>query len=423
MDPALPAAAPLATDAAGDLLAVAIGTAGVELARWRLRTVEHGPGRAVSCVYEATLAGTRAQLGLPVDAEGGLEPDAPAVREVLLVAHVSSRPVPAGAVRLETAAGEVHVWRFPEDPYLPGLPSAISPARVRELLDALGAPAGRVRLTTPSYRPSRRAVVRVEVAGATDAAAVLYLKLVGGADADQVARRATRLADAHARLVGHVPAPAVVGTAARQGIVALRAVTGTTLRASLLAGEVPVDPADLVAMSTALADAPVREHDGPRRYADPRRHVDVLARHLPERADELRRLADLAADVDGPEVGVHGDLHDGQVLHDAAGAITGLLDVDGAGRGLQAQDLGWLVAHVEAAGHVDGTVADAAEAYAARLVEAAVPVVGATPLARAAAGAWLALATGPYRAQEPGWEQETAARVDRAAAWLARGAT
>jgi hypothetical protein len=414
VDTALPAAAQLTTEAAGDLLAVALGTAEVELVRWHLRTVEHRPGRSVSCVYEATLSGTRARLGLPGDA------DEPATRDVLLVAHVSSRAVPAGAVRLETATGQVHVWRFPDDPYLPGLPSAVSPARVRELLDALGAPAGPVALTTPSYRPSRRAVVRVQVRGATADAAVLYLKLVGGGSPAQVERRATRLADAHTRLAGHVPAPAVVGTAARQGIVALRAVPGTTLRASLLSGTVPVDPTDLVALSSALAEAPVRDHDGPRRYADPRRHVAVLARHLPERAAELERIADVAADVDGPEVGVHGDLHDGQVLHDAQGTVTGLLDVDGAGRGLQAQDLGWLVAHVEAAGAVDPTVAGHADDYAARLAAQAATVVGEAALARAAAGAWLALATGPYRAQDPGWREETARRVDRAAGWLHR---
>jgi hypothetical protein len=106
------------------ILAVASEAAGAELRAARLRRVHHRARRSVSHVYEATLA------------VGGQE------REVLLVSHVDARPLPPGTFTLRAGDDEVAVWRFPHDPFLPGLPSAVHRPRVRELLDGLGAPAG-----------------------------------------------------------------------------------------------------------------------------------------------------------------------------------------------------------------------------------------------------------------------------------------
>jgi hypothetical protein len=66
-------------------------------------------------------------------------------------------------------------------------------------------------------------------------------------------------------------------------------------------------------------------------------------------------------------------------------------------------------------------VADRAETYAAAVADAYRPLVGADALARATAGAWLGLATGPHRAQDDGWEVTTRARIDRAARALTDG--
>jgi hypothetical protein len=378
-----------------ELLATAAQHAGARLVRAQLRSVHHRGRRSVSHVFAATLAVGEAE------------------REVLLVAHVDRRPLPDGAFALAADGIPVAVWRFPNDPYLPGLPPAISPARVRELLDDLGGPEGAVSLHTRAYRPSRRAVVEVTVDGTDQVGRVLYLKVLTG-------DRAGELADLHRQLAEHVPVPKVIGVATGQGILALQALGGRTLRAALVGGEPLPAPDELVALSERFAASGLVSPRDPRAFADPTRHVASLARLAPDRADVVAQVAAVAASAgDGPLVPVHGDLHDGQLLLDPSGHVTGLLDVDGAGQGTIAQDAGTLVAHLAVVGEVWPEVADRAESYAAAVADAYRPVVGAAALARATAGAWLGLATGPHRAQDPDWPQTTRARIDRARRELA----
>lgn len=381
--------------AADQLLAAAAEAAGLRYLGARLRSVHERGGRSVSTVHEAVLE---------VD---GVQ------REVLLVAHVDRRGFPEGSFVLSRDGElDVAVWRFPHDPYLPGLPSAISPERVRELLDQLGAPPGAVTLFTRAYRPSRRAVVEVRIDGPAAAGRVLYLKVLSGS-------RVTELAQLHRALAEAVPVPPVIGVADAQGILALGALPGRTLRAALVEGWPVPDPEALVALSGRLAATELESSRDPRGFADPVRHVAGLAALLPQRARELEQLAEAAAAVDGPAVPVHGDLHDGQLLLDDDGTITGLLDVDGAGIGSLAHDVGNLVAHVAVIGEIWPEVAARAEAYADELAAAYTPLVGDDALARATAGAWIGLATGPYRAQDADWQDRTHARLDRAARALA----
>jgi hypothetical protein len=376
-----------------EVLAEASRQAGAELERAELRSIHHRAGRSVSRVYDTTLrAGDTTQ-------------------EALLVAHVDARALPDGTLVLESDGDRVAVWRFPFDPFLPGLASAIDTRRVRELLDQLEAPAGEVELFTRAYRPSRRAVVEVTIHLPDLSGRILYLKVLTG-------DRAAELAGVHRCLLPHVPVPRVVGVAPHQGILAIEALAGRTLRAALVDGEALPEPGAVVELSERLAASGLASRRDPGAFADPVRHVPGLRALAPELADEVARVADAAADVDGDRVPVHGDLHDGQLLL-TDGAITGLLDVDGAGSGLIAQDAGSLVAHVEAIGLVWPTAADRASAYAAALADAYRPRVGATALARATAGAWIALATGPYRAQEADWPDATRYRIRRAAEVLA----
>jgi hypothetical protein len=383
----------LAGPAGVDLLTVAAREAGVELVTAQLRSVHHRAGRSLSHVFAAEL---RVQ-GQP--------------REVLLVAHVDRKGFPDGTFHVALDGVPVAVWRFPHDPYLPGLPSAIDAGRVRELLDGLDGPAGDVRLHTRAYRPSRRAVVEVAVDGPQEGR-VLYLKVLAG-------DRAVELAELHRQLLDHVPVPSVIGVDAGLGLVAFPALPGRTLRSALLAGAALPDPDELVALSTRFAASALDSRRDPRAFADPSRHVAGLLRLVPDREAEIVEAArSAAAAADGPVVPVHGDLHDGQLLLDDAGHVTGLLDVDGAGLGSLAQDAGSLVAHLAAIGEVWPEVRDRSEPYADAVADAYRPVVGDTRLRAAVAGAWLGLATGPHRAQEPGWPEATRRRIDRAVAAL-----
>ncbi|MEX2504350.1 MAG: phosphotransferase [Egicoccus sp.] len=400
--PTTPAADPLAAarhldgPGADVLLREAVRQAGATLREATLRSVHHRAGRSVSHVYAATL-----------------ETDGQA-HEVLLVAHVDAKPLPDGALVLEQGADRIAVWRFPNDPFLPGLPSAVHYGRVRELLDGLGGPPGTVGLRTRAYRPTRRAVVEVTVTdtSSSDAAVssgrVLYLKVLAG-------RRAEELAGMHRELIATVPVPKVIGVAASQGIVALEALGGATLREAVLSGAPLPEPGALVELSRRFAASGLTSRRDPVAFADPTRHLDFLAGVVPAAAADLRRIAAEVAASDAPLVPVHGDLHDGQLLL-TDGAVTGVLDVDGSGPGHLASDAGNLVAHLEVIGHVWPQIAERAGAYAAAVAEAYRPTVGDRPLALGTAAAWIALATGPHRAQDAAWRMETEARVGKAIA-------
>lgn len=371
-----------------ELLATATEAAGGVLEQATLRSVHDRAGRSLSHVYAASI-----RVGEEL-------------RDVLLVAHVDARPLPDGAFELRSGDDRVAVWRFPYDPFLPGLPSAIDEWRVRELLDRLGGPPGRLRLLTRAYRPSRRAVIEVTIEGDAGTGRVLYLKVLAG-------DRAQEIAAIHRQLAPTVPVPGIVGVAGEQGIVALEALGGDTLRAALVEGKDLPDPAALVELSERFAASGLSTRRDPRAFADAGRHVEPLAALVPDERDRLERVAAAASDIDQPLVAVHGDLHDGQLLL-TAGSITGLLDVDGSGQGWLGQDAGNLIAHLQAVGEVWPEVVDRVETFAASVAEAYRPVVGSDVLARATAGAWLGLATGPYRAQDAGWQDLTRARIARA---------
>jgi hypothetical protein len=395
LDPAAAVSAHLTGPDAADVLGAALEAADLRLDGWRLDSVHHRAGRSLSTVYAARVVTADEQA-----------------HDLALVAHVDAKPVPGGAVTVDVAGTPVSVWRFPNDPFLPGLPSATSHQRVRELLDQLGVVAGAIQLEVRAYRPSRRAVIEVTVDGVEDAGRVLYLKVLAGG-------RAARLARVHRELEGHVPVPGVVGVAPEQGILAIRALRGATLRTALVEG-LPVPGAgELVQLSEQLAAAPLTSGADPTRFADPTRHVGGLGELVPDRRAELERVAAVARDVAGPGVPVHGDLHDGQLLVEDGG-IVGLLDVDGAGTGRLAQDAGSLVAHLEALGEVWPAADARVRAYADEVAHAYGRSLDPSDLARGAAGAWLGLATGPYRVQDPGWERHTRRRIDRAVAWADR---
>lgn len=394
-DPAVAVGSYLTGPDAEEILAAALGAADLRLERWRLDSVHHRVGRSLSTLYAARV--------VTAEGEG---------HDLALVAHVDRKEVPEGPVTVEVGDTPVAVWRFPNDPFLPGLPSATSATRVRELLDELDVVDGTVVLEIRAYRPSRRAVVEVAVTGGPEEGRVLYLKVLAG-------DRAERLGRVHRELADHVPVPGVVGVAPAQGILVIRALPGATLR-SAIAEDAPVPPAaDLVALSERFASAPLVSGSDPTRFADPTRHVAVLADLVPDRRADLDRAAGIATEIGGDRVPVHGDLHDAQLLV-LDREIVGLLDVDGAGEGSLAHDAGSLVAHLEAHGEVWPATRARAQRYADEVAAAYRRLLDPRDLARGAAAAWLGLATGPYRVQDAGWERFTRARIDRAVAWADR---
>ena len=94
-------------------------------------------------------------------------------------------------------------------------------------------------------------------------------------------------------------------------------------------------------------------------------------------------------------------------MHVAAGRVVGILDVDTIGPGRRADDLACLIAHLSTIQRMN----PAQEAKVRDLLARWVPVFDrrVDPVERRlrAAAVVISLATGPYRSQEPNWQEST----------------
>lgn len=384
---------------AAALLAAALATVDQELLGWRVRSVDHRPGRSTTAAYDARVRGRDgehdevlgASTGLP---SAGVEGGAP------------------GLLRLSDGEREVSVWRFPVDPGLPGLPAAMDEQAVRGLLDSYDVEAGPVELRVRSYRPGRRAVVEVRTPSAR-----LFLKVLRPHAVEALHRRHVLLREAG------LPAPRSLGWSA-DGLLVLEALAGTSLRLRLREGIAP-DVAgtallDLLArLPRALCELPQR-----RSWSDEVEHyAGVTAATLPS---EAQRCAQLAAGVragcvfDGAVEPVHGDLYETQLLL-SGGRITGLLDVDTAGPGRRADDLACVLGHLAVLARLEPAHGGAAQALADRWQRDFEVAVDGADLRARVAGVVVSLATGPHRVQADGWQRLTRDRLDLAEQWLGGG--
>ncbi len=382
---------------AGDLLEVVLDKAGIELGSWRVHRVHRHGTDTLAVHYVAEID----------------EGDGP--RSVTMVGVVSRRQVPEGATVVRSGPAHIHLWRWPYDPYLPGLPAAVTPSHLRALIDRLDGPPGSIRVRTRSYRPTRRAVIEVGIEGRGSPAA--YLKVMGGRSGDHLAKRTLGLADIHRQWQDLLPVPRVLGVAEEQGIVALSPLAGTTLRQALV-DAAPPDPSEVVDLARRISVLPVSGAREPMQYADPTRHAVTIGDSVPDEAERAASLAKRCLPIGGPVGSVHGDFHDAQVLV-RGGRISGVLDIDGAGTGPLALDAGRIVAWTETVGLAHPDREDVVS-YADRLADAFTDLVPPAELARSAAAAWIGLATGPHRQQLPDPDARVRERLDRAEAWLDR---
>lgn len=405
---------------AGGLLDSAVANAGGVLRSWELDHVDHRPGRSTKALY-------RTQVAWP-------ELDGPvaAPREELFgaSAHIGEpeKDLLGAEQSLLMTDGEitVRVWRYPNDPWLPMLGRVCYPDVVAATLEEIGVPTGAapgqpLPLEVISYRPGRRAVLRVSLADRA-----VYLKVMQP-------HRSGEIVDRHRHLLSAgVPVPSVI--AHHEGLVVLAELPGRPLaRAVLEEGAGACRGEDLVALldrlPASLYTAPLRAPwtESAMFYAG------IVGASMPSLAPRLDALvtgirAGLA-EVDQriglhPHDVVHGDFYEAQVFVED-GRVVGLLDIDTVGPGRRADDLACLLAHLsvlaglgdtgrippEVHRRVRGATAAWTETFAAR--------VDAQELALRAAGVVLSLATGPHRQQEPAWESATEAIVRIAEDWIA----
>lgn len=405
---------------AGGLLRSAVGNSGGVLHSWQLDHVDHRPGRSTKALF-------RTMVSWP-ELDG---PGAPAREELFGAStHIGEKEknlyVAEQTLVMTDGDINVRVWRYPHDPWLPMLPSVCYPDVVvrtlRDLGVSLGDPGTPVVIDVVSYRPGRRAVLRVSQGGHA-----VFLKVMQP-------HRSGEIVDRHQRLLAAgVPVPEVI--AHHNGLVVLRELPGRPLsRAVVDEGADACRGEDLVALVDRLPASmyplPLRPPwtDSVDFYAGivaasmpalgPR--LDALVRSIREGLAALEQRLDMR-----PHDIVHGDFYEAQVFVED-GRVVGLLDIDTVGPGRRADDLACLLAHLsvladygntgridrDMQARVEGAITDWHRVFEGR--------VDPTELALRSAGVVLSLATGPHRQQENAWEAATEAIVRVAEQWVER---
>lgn len=212
--------------------------------------------------------------------------------DVIWAAQVDGA-APGGSVSIGTDVGDIGVWRYPNDPALPGLRDAVTEGGLTDVIAAVAPTVDTHVVHVVSLAPLQRAVVRVGQPGQA-----VFVKVVPPWRVDDVAGNHRRAGEAG------LPVPHVLRTDSDRGIVVLSEMPGAPLAEHLENGLALPDPGDMWMMIERIAKA----------------------------------------------VGTHGDLHDRQLLVDHAGRIVGIVDLDDAGDGDLLDDLARLVAHIAARG-------------------------------------------------------------------------
>lgn len=387
-DPHVPALRVLLGDEARDLLSAALSEAGLTVDEVAVAQVRYSPTRSVTAQYRTKLT----------DADG-------ATSRPMLVA-TSGLKVPEGPAIITDSEMSVAVWRFPRDPFLPGLAPALSQSSAVDLLERLGAQTASVKLRTRAYRATRRAVI--EARGDQE---TIYMKVLRPS-------RVAGLQHRHAALAPHLPIPHSLGWSQELGIVAMQALGGRTLRQTIEAGELELpSPQALIGLLDQFpepdADAPVVKGA----YQRAPEHARLIGAVLPSAAPKLDALVSAVTNATSsePAVAVHGDFHSSQVLVDG-GRIVGLVDVDTAGVGQRLDDLANLVGQLATLTLVSQQPL-AIAAYIDELMTVFEQLTDPATLRLRVAAVILGLATGPFRVQLPEWPADTLQRLDLAQQW------
>ena len=230
----------------------------------------------------------------------------------------------------------IHVWQFPHDPALPGLPEA---THAEHMSAQLGIPD--LSADVVVYRPTRRAVVEYT----KDGQSVAFGKVLHPKTGRELVRRTNAVAE------GDAPIPAIIYST-ESGVV-----ISETARGHAFSNEISMRPdqaipkiAEFEQILDALgpAVAALDEHSS---WAKRVRHYAKTAREiLPAYAPDIDRITEVVTQTigeayGGPDVATHGDFFEANILIDDAGQLT-LIDLDHVGPGKRNDDWGCLLAHV-----------------------------------------------------------------------------
>jgi len=114
----------------------------------------------------------------------------------------------------------------------------------------------------------------------------------------------------------------------------------------------------------------------------------------------------------------HGDFHDSQLLIDDAGAITGIVDLDGVAPGHRLDDLATMLGRIWTSGRTTTPGNARFDRYGQELFASFARHCDPSDLCRRIAGVVFGRATGPFRVQHPDWQATALTRIELAEPWL-----
>ena len=327
------------------------------------------------------------------------------------------------AVELETGKSE-RVFRYPKDPYLPGLRVAASATDAHQLLTKyVPIHPHRLRVEAVRYRPGTRAVLR-HIATWRTARAGKMTFFVRVMSPIRVPR--LLVAVELARQSGFI-LPELAGCWAEGGVVWFPSVPGNTVRQQIKKGT-PPDPAQILNALDKLWSEPIKSGVG--HTLDMAGSFHATHRLLSQllHGDETCHLLQHITDVLGPFLETwrpstlaHNDFYDDQILLAPDGQLV-LVDFEETGPGDPLFDVGNMLAHLSWMARF-GTKAEACENYRHRMRSAALERFGweAHDLDLREAYAIFRLSANPFRRLNREWRTSVETGLSLVAEVLARG--
>jgi len=407
-DPDFPVADLLLGHDAVDIVSPVVEPFGGTLTQLKPEFVDYTAGRNLRVTYEAWVT---------YEDRAGSE---------TVVAYADRRREVKGSLIVEAAGERVGLWRVPDDPYLPGLRYAQDAGFVTGLVEDLGFGVQKLRIERLSYTPRSRSVVRVSrepIGGPLtfvpgqgfhkpEPEPVLYLKALRP-------DRAAPLRAKHEALDGVIPIPRCLAYFEDLGLLAFDPLEGDPLWDCVVDQlHRPLDGHELIALLDRIRDFPMGPSGRLTTTASVRRNVETMARIMPSQAERLERFVErLGDDRPQPELTIHGDFHEVQLLIGPEG-LTGVLDLDDSGTGQRVDDLAMILGRMYQYAQDEPYARQRVLDYTWSLLETFGEYVSPYELRRRMAGAAMNNALQPFRFQSPDWRAAMAAQIAGADALL-----
>ena len=244
---------------------------------------------------------------------------------------------------LREEAGTVRVFRFPDDPDLPGLASAANPETALTLIKkhVMSIPPRRIRVEVVRYRPGNHAVLRHRLGKARFYARVMKPHAMAAfLDAAELVARSS------------FSVPRIAGRWREGAVVWTSEIPGQNLRQYIRAGKQP-DPDALLDGLESLWSVPTEEGNGrpfnlSGRYRGAKQEIKNAVRdHVDARREFDRAVAALDPFIRSwqPTGTAHNDFYDDQMLILPDGRLV-LVDFEETGPGDPMLDVGNFLAHL-----------------------------------------------------------------------------